>query len=92
MASRPWRSTTLTYIRTREGFAEAVARDCSRTAEALRRLLAEWQDRSTATCCRPGEWQVLRAVAQGLSNKEISRELDISVDTVKLHLSIVAGN
>lgn len=69
--------------------AEAAAiepRLQSRTAEALRRLLAEWQGRIDGDLLSAKELSVLKAAAQGLSNKEISRSLDISVDTVKFHL------
>lgn len=37
----------------------------------------------------PRELQVLKAVARGISNKEIARELDLAEVTVKLHLSAV---
>ncbi len=35
------------------------------------------------------EWQVLRHLALGLSNREIAKSLDISVDTVKEHVQKV---
>lgn len=37
----------------------------------------------------PRELEVLRLVADGLSNKEIARQLDISVHTVKFHLNTI---
>jgi len=37
----------------------------------------------------PRESDVLRAVARGLSNKEIARELDLAEVTIKLHLSAI---
>ena len=34
----------------------------------------------------PREWQVVKLTAQGLSNKEIARELSMGLGTVKTHL------
>jgi DNA-binding NarL/FixJ family response regulator len=41
------------------------------------------------TSLTPRESDVLRAVARGLSNKEIARELDLAEVTIKLHLSAI---
>jgi len=41
------------------------------------------------TTLTPRESDVLRAVARGLSNKEIARELDLAEVTIKLHLSAI---
>jgi DNA-binding NarL/FixJ family response regulator len=41
------------------------------------------------TALTPRESDVLRAVARGLSNKEIARELDLAEVTIKLHLSAI---
>ena len=43
-----------------------------------------WQAQLT-----PRETDVLRAVARGISNKEIARELDLAEVTIKLHLSAI---
>jgi LuxR family maltose regulon positive regulatory protein len=56
-----------------------------RTRGMLVRLRVEWRG-----TLHPGlsskEINVLRGVATGLTNKQISRELDVSVETVKFHL------
>ncbi|MBB3242052.1 DNA-binding NarL/FixJ family response regulator [Pseudomonas sp. Tn43] len=52
------------------------------SAEIAQRLIA---DKSTDNELTPRENQVLYKMAQGLNNKEMARELDISVRTVETH-------
>ncbi|MGH8386233.1 MAG: response regulator [Pseudomonas sp.] len=52
------------------------------SAEIAQRLIA---DRNTDNELTPRESQVLLKMAQGLNNKEMARELDISVRTVETH-------
>ncbi|KJH73727.1 response regulator transcription factor [Pseudomonas gregormendelii] len=52
------------------------------SAEIAQRLIA---DKNTDTELTPRESQVLYKMAQGLNNKEMARELDISVRTVETH-------
>lgn len=33
------------------------------------------------------EWQILALVAQGMQNKEIAQQLDVSVNTIEKHLT-----
>ncbi len=52
------------------------------SAEIAQRLIA---DKTTDNELTPRESQVLSKMAQGLNNKEMARELDISVRTVETH-------
>ena len=52
------------------------------SAEIAQRLIA---DRSTDNELTPRESQVLYKMAQGMNNKEMARDLDISVRTVETH-------
>ena len=52
------------------------------SAEIAQRLIA---DKTTDKELTPRESQVLSKMAQGLNNKEMARELDISVRTVETH-------
>jgi DNA-binding NarL/FixJ family response regulator len=52
------------------------------SAEIAQRLIA---DKNTDNELTPRESQVLAKMAQGLNNKEMARELDISVRTVETH-------
>ena len=52
------------------------------SAEIAQRLIA---DKTTDNELTPRESQVLYKMAQGLNNKEMARELDISVRTVETH-------
>ena len=52
------------------------------SADIAQRLIA---DRNTDNELTPRESQVLAKMAQGLNNKEMARELDISVRTVETH-------
>jgi DNA-binding NarL/FixJ family response regulator len=38
------------------------------------------------------EYEIARAVAEGLSNKQIARALGISEGTVKIHLAVLMQN
>ena len=77
---------------------EAVAAGlCVLSPEILARLLAERQGpRQMASAAliemlTPREIEVLTMLAEGLGNKEIARQLDISDNTVKFHLSSIFG-
>jgi DNA-binding NarL/FixJ family response regulator len=77
---------------------EAVAAGlCVLSPEILARLLAErTAPRQTASAAlvemlTPREIEVLTMLAEGLGNKEIARQLDISDNTVKFHLSSIFG-
>ncbi len=77
---------------------EAVAAGlCVLSPEILARLLAErTAPRSTASAAliemlTPREIEVLTMLAEGLGNKEIAHQLDISDNTVKFHLSSIFG-
>ena len=48
--------------------------------------LARTEDSSPQAGLTPREQQILRLVATGLSNKEISQQLSISLHTVKIHV------
>ncbi|MGU7774476.1 LuxR C-terminal-related transcriptional regulator [Burkholderia sp. MR1-5-21] len=77
---------------------EAVAAGlCVLSAEILARLLAErTAPRPPASAAlvemlTPRELEVLTMLAEGLGNKEIAHQLDISDNTVKFHLSSIFG-
>ncbi|KIP15009.1 helix-turn-helix transcriptional regulator [Burkholderia ubonensis] len=77
---------------------EAVAAGlCVLSPETLARLLAQPKaPRQTASATlvemlTPREIEVLTMLAEGLGNKEIARQLDISDNTVKFHLSSIFG-
>ena len=61
---------------------EAITSRRSIRADIAQRLIA---DRNTDNELTPRESQVLAKMAQGLNNKEMARELDISVRTVETH-------
>ena len=75
----------------------AVAGLCVLSPEILARLLAERKPpRQTASgipfeTLTLREIEVLAMLAEGLGNKEIARQLDISDNTVKFHLSAIFG-
>jgi len=50
------------------------------------RRFGESSEQDDAPLLTPRELEVLRAVSEGLTNKEIARRLDISQHTVKFHL------
>jgi LuxR family maltose regulon positive regulatory protein len=56
-----------------------------RTREQLARLCLEWQG-SIHPDLSGREVGVLKGVATGLTNKQLGRELDVSVETIKFHL------
>lgn len=77
---------------------EAVAAGlCVLSPELLARLLAQRRaPRQVASAAliealTPREIEVLTMLAEGLGNKEIARQLDISDNTVKFHLSAIFG-
>lgn len=77
---------------------EAVAAGlCVLSPESLSRLLAERRaPRQLASAAlvemlTPREMEVLTMLAEGLGNKEIARQLDLSENTVKFHLSAIFG-
>ncbi|WP_084910083.1 LuxR C-terminal-related transcriptional regulator [Burkholderia ubonensis] len=77
---------------------EAVAAGlCVLSPEILARLMAERKaPRQMASAAlvemlTPREIEVLTMLAEGLGNKEIARQLDISDNTVKFHLSSIFG-
>jgi len=77
---------------------EAVAAGlCVLSPEILARLLADRQgprQMASATLIEmltQREIEVLTMLAEGLGNKEIARQLDISDNTVKFHLSSIFG-
>jgi len=56
---------------------------------AAARLMREVRAPEPVEALTPRETEVLRALAGGLANKEIARQLDISEKTVKTHVSSV---
>jgi DNA-binding NarL/FixJ family response regulator len=70
---------------------------CVLSPEILARLLAQRQaPRQMASAAlvetlTPREIEVLTMLAEGLGNKEIARQLDISDNTVKFHLASIFG-
>ncbi len=58
----------------------------SRLKEPFDRLCDEWQGRVGSDLLSSREITVLQGVARGLTNKQISRELTVSENTVKFHL------
>lgn len=52
------------------------------TTAALQSPAGDWTDRLT-----PRQQEVLRLLGQGCSNKQIARELDLSENTVKIHVA-----
>ncbi|MET8217294.1 response regulator transcription factor [Streptomyces hirsutus] len=61
------------------------------TVRLLRRLVAPGARRSPDADLSPREVDVVRLVAQGLTNAEISHTLSITVGTVKTHLGNIQG-
>lgn len=55
--------------------------------EAAKRLATEVRTPEMREALTPREVQTLRLIAQGASNKQIAKELDISELTVKVHVS-----
>ena len=62
---------------------------CSCPPAAAARRMREVRAPETSEALTDRESDVLRALAQGLANKEIARQLDISDKTVKTHVSSV---
>lgn len=56
------------------------------TAELLDRLRSEWKGTVRTDLLSGRELTVLKAAAAGLTNKQISRDIQVSVDTIKFHL------
>ncbi len=64
---------------------------CAETA-VPRRVVAEMLElRCTRACCapKPDELELLRLLAEGLTNLEIARRLVVSPDTIKKRLDVV---
>ena len=55
-------------------------------ADALRHQQSPEQGRPDFASLTPRERDILRHIAQGLSNKMVARRLDISEGTVKVHV------
>lgn len=66
----------------------AAAGKSPATSTGYGKVLASMRDRGSnpAVELTPRELQVLRHIGYGLSNEEISRSLEISVETVKEHV------
>lgn len=58
----------------------------SAAAEMLERLTREWRGSLPANLLSERELSVLKGVAAGLTNKQIGRLFELSVDTIKFHL------
>jgi DNA-binding NarL/FixJ family response regulator len=65
-----------TSVKAKSGFTSGTA--------ASRRSQADLQTQLTSR-----EWEVLKLIAQGKSNKEIATELVVTVHTVKIHVSSI---
>jgi two-component system, NarL family, nitrate/nitrite response regulator NarL len=73
---------------------QAVAAGLSVTLPGLAAVLhAGWvkHEESLVEALTPRELEVLQCLAQGASNKEISRRLEISEHTVKFHINALLG-
>jgi DNA-binding NarL/FixJ family response regulator len=61
----------------------------SEAVQNVLQMLSETKDKDVNAILGSREIQVLRLVARGLTNKQIAKELDISIQTVGTHLSHV---
>jgi DNA-binding NarL/FixJ family response regulator len=57
--------------------------------EAARRLMHQLQAPNPREALTPRETEILRLIGQGLSNKHICKELDLSENTVRAHVSSI---
>jgi DNA-binding NarL/FixJ family response regulator len=73
----------------RRAIKAAAAGQVQLSPAAAARLIREVRAPETSEALTDRETEVLRALAQGLANKEIGRRLDISEKTVKTHVSSV---
>jgi DNA-binding NarL/FixJ family response regulator len=71
------------------GVRAAARGDAPLAPRAAREMLAERSPAQAQPSLSPRELDVLKLVAQGLPNKLIARELEISEKTVKAHLTSV---
>lgn len=69
------------------GVRAAARGESPMSAAAVQTLVLERQRRSADVHLSPREREVLRLVAEGLANRQISRRLAISESTVKAHMS-----
>ncbi len=75
-----------------EGVRQAVREQTVWTLEQLARIRAwEEQVKFRWDALTGREWDVLRALAQGKSNREISAELHITERTVEFHVGNILG-
>ena len=73
----------------RRAIKAAAAGQVQLSPAAAARLMREVRTDEAADALTERESEVLRAIAQGMANKEIARRLDISEKTVKTHVSSV---
>jgi DNA-binding NarL/FixJ family response regulator len=73
----------------RRSIKAAAAGQVQLSPAAAARLMREVRAPEAAEALTDRESEVLRALAQGLANKEIARHFDISEKTVKTHVSSV---
>lgn len=68
------------------GFEVADAADADVVVSARGGALEELHERAAHALLTPRELEVLAAIGAGLANKEIARQLGISLHTVKFHI------
>lgn len=80
----------------KQAIERVVRGESHMTPTLLRKLLEELAEREKQPApahadLTPREWEVLQALARGLSNEQIAEELVISQKTVKTHLGNIFG-